>query len=166
MTTSNLRSSRRGCVMSASCVCRWRSSSFFSSRRRHTIFVIQDTPAKRKQYEELLIQTFYLSNSDAKKALNMVRTLLNIRQVHVNEELNSLIVRETSEKMELVKKLIEESDKADAEVYLELELLEVNRTKIKEIGLKLSQYSVTGGIAPAGGEIWGIFTLGRFKKPC
>jgi len=73
----------------------------------NTILVIQDTPAKRKQYEELLIQTFYLSNSDAKKALNMVRTLLNIRQVHVNEELNSLIVRETSEKMELVKRLIE-----------------------------------------------------------
>jgi len=119
----------------------------------NTILVIPDTPAKRKQYEELLIQTFYLSNSDAKKALNMVRTLLNIRQVHVNEELNSLIVRETSEKMELVKRLIEASDKADAEVYLELELLEVNRTKIKEIGLKLSQYSVTGGIAPAGGNM-------------
>ena len=129
----------------------------------NTILVIPDTPAKRKQYEELLIQTFYLSNSDAKKALNMVRTLLNIRQVHVNEELNSLIVRETSEKMELVKRLIEASDKADAEVYLELELLEVNRTKIKEIGLKLSQYSVTGGIAPAGGNIGDIVTLGLLK---
>ncbi len=129
----------------------------------NTILVIQDTPAKRKQYEELLIQTFYLSNSDAKKALNMVRTLLNIRQVHVNEELNSLIVRETSEKMELVKRLIEASDKADAEVYLELELLEVNRTKIKEIGLKLSQYSVKGGIAPAGGNIGDILTLGLLK---
>ena len=125
----------------------------------NTILVIPDTPAKKKQYQELLIQTFYLSNSDAKKAVNMLRTLLNVRQLHVNEELNALIIRETPEKMELVKKLLDGSDKADAEVYLELELLEVNRTKIKELGMKLSQYSVSAGIAPTGGNIGDILTL-------
>lgn len=129
----------------------------------NTILVIPDTPAKRKQYEELVIQSFYLSNSDAKKAVNMLRTLLNIRQVHVNEELNSIIVRETSEKMELVKKLLDANDKADAEVYLDLELLEVNRTKIREMGLKLSQYSVTAGIAPAAGKLGDVLTLGLLK---
>ena len=129
----------------------------------NTILIIPDTPAKKKQYQELLIQTFYLSNSDAKKAVNMLRTLLNIRQVHVNEELNALIVRETPEKMELIKKLIETSDKADAEVYLELELLEVNRTKVKELGMKLSQYSVSGGITSVGGKLGDILTLSTLK---
>ncbi len=130
----------------------------------NTILVIPDTPAKKKQYQELVIQTFYFSNSDAKKAVNMLRTLLNIRQVHVNEELNALIIRETPEKMELVKKLIESSDKADAEIYLELELLEVNRTKIMELGLKLSQYSVSGGITPADGKLGDLLTLSNLKN--
>jgi len=129
----------------------------------NTILIIPDTPAKRKQYEDLLIQIFYLSNADAKKAVNMLRTLLNIRQVHVNEELNALVVRETAEKMELVKKLIDVNDKADAEIYLELELLEVNRSKLREIGLKLSQYSVSAGIAPSGGSLGDILTLGILK---
>jgi len=77
----------------------------------NTVIVVPDNPGKRQQYDELMVQTFYLTDADAKVVVNLVRTILNTRQVFVNEKLNALVIRETPEKIELARKVLEANDR-------------------------------------------------------
>ena len=133
----------------------------------NTVIVIPDNPAKRQQYDELMVQTFYLSDADAKVAVNLLRTILNTRQVFVNEKLNALVVRETPEKIELARKLLAANDRGSAEVEIELEVLEVDRSRLQELGIDLDprQLRVTMGfptsipITNVAGTIYDLSTL-------
>ena len=104
----------------------------------NTIIIIPDTKAKRKQYQDLLIQTFYLSNLKAKKSVNLLRTLLQIKSIYVNEKLNTLVIRDTPEVIELAEKILKANDLADSEVMLDVEILEVARNNTTNLGLDLN----------------------------
>ncbi len=60
-----------------------------------TILIYPQTKEKEKKFEDQVIQTFYLSNIDAKKAVNLLRTMLQLRKIYVHEELNALVIRDT-----------------------------------------------------------------------
>ncbi len=111
----------------------------------NAVIVVPDTPAKRQQYEELTVQTFYLTDADAKVTVNLLRTILNTRQVYVNEKLNAIVVRDTPDKIELARKLLEANDRGGAEVEIDLEVLEVDRTSLQNLGIDISprQFSVS-----------------------
>ncbi len=113
-----------------------------------TVIVIPDTPAKHQQYDDLMVQTFYLNDADAKVTVNLLRTILNTRQIFVNEKLNALVVRETPEKIALAKKLLEANDRGPGEVEIQLEVLEVNRSRLENLGIQLKDesFSVTLGL--------------------
>ena len=113
----------------------------------NTVIVVPDNPGKRQQYDELVVQTFYLTDADAKVVVNLVRTILNTRQVFVNEKLNALVIRETPEKIELARKVLEANDRGVAEVEIDLEVLEIDRESVQNLGIDLSprSYSVTLG---------------------
>ncbi len=112
----------------------------------NTVIIIPKTPAKIKQYQDLVIQTVFLSHIEAKKAVNLLRALLQLKQVHVNEELNALIIRDEPERIKLAQKVIEANDIPDAEVMMEVEIIEVSRDKLSELGLNLSTSSLSAGI--------------------
>ncbi|OGB98485.1 MAG: hypothetical protein A3G35_05970 [candidate division NC10 bacterium RIFCSPLOWO2_12_FULL_66_18] len=115
------------------------SNRLFAKRvADNTVIVVPDTPGKRQQYDELVVQTFYLTDADAKVAVNLVRTILNTRQVFVNEKLNALVVRETPEKLELARKLLAANDRSVGEVEIDLEVLEVDRTRLQNLGIDIS----------------------------
>jgi general secretion pathway protein D len=115
------------------------SNRLFAKRvAANTVIVIPDNPAKRQQYDELMVQTFYLSDADAKVAVNLLRTILNTRQIFVNEKLNALVVRETPEKIELARKLLAANDRSGGEVEVELEVLEVDRNSLQNLGIDIS----------------------------
>lgn len=119
-----------------------------------TIIIYPKTKDKEKQFEDLIIQTFYLSNIDAKKAVNLLRTMLQLRKIYVHEELNALVVRDTAEVIELARQIIAAADRGDSEVLFDLELIEVNRTDDLNFGPKLSTYSVSAGLSnPGSGKI-------------
>ena len=105
----------------------------------NTVVVVPDNPGKRQQYDELFVKTFYLTTADARVAVNLLRTILNTRQVFVNEKLNALVVRDTREKLELVRKLLEANDRGGAEVEIEVEVMEVDRTRLQDLGIQFSQ---------------------------
>ena len=105
----------------------------------NTVVVAPDNPGKRQQYDELFVKTFYLTTADAKVAVNLLRTILNTRQVFVNEKLNALVVRDTKEKLELARKLLEANDRGGGEVEIELEVLEVDRTRLQDLGIQFTQ---------------------------
>ncbi len=110
----------------------------------NTVIVIPDTPAKHLQYDDLMVQTFYLSTAEAKVAVNMLRAILTTRHLFVNEKLNALVVRDTPEKIELARKLLEANDMGGGEVEIELEVLEVSRDKLQELGITFTDRYTIG----------------------
>ena len=113
----------------------------------NAVLVIPDTPAKRQQHEELMVQTFYLTDADAKVTVNLLRTILNTRQVYVNEKLNAIVVRDTPDKIALVKKLLEANDRSAGEVEIDLEVLEVDRNSLQNLGIDISPRQLSVSLA-------------------
>lgn len=112
-----------------------------------TIIVIPDNPSKRREYTEQVIRTFYLSNADVKNVLQGLRAVLGIRSISADPQLNSVTIRDSSDIIAIAEKLIKRADKSKGEVIIDLEILEVNRTKLNEYGLLISSYRVTQSLA-------------------
>lgn len=108
-----------------------------------TVILYSRTPEKVKQYEDMVLRTFHLNHIDAKKAINMVRSMIQIRKVYVNDEANALVMRDTPDVIAVAEKLLEANDVPDAEVVLEMEILEVNDKDAKNLGLLLNTNSVS-----------------------
>jgi general secretion pathway protein D len=108
-----------------------------------TIIIYPKTPEKEKQYEELVVRTFFLNNLDAKKAINLLRTMLQIKKVYVNEDLNAIVIRDVPETVEVAQKILEANDLADSEVILDVEVIELTKSNEDKFGLALSQYAVS-----------------------
>ena len=125
-----------------------------------TILVYPNLPNKLKDYQELTVKSFYLANADVKQTLNLIKTVVKTRDVFVDERLNMLTMRDTPEAIRMAEKLIAAQDLAEPEVMLELEVLEVGRNRLTELGIKYpSQLSV--GVQGAAGA--GSVTLGETK---
>jgi len=114
-----------------------------------TILVIPKTKQKVDQYQDLLIRTFYLSNVKAKEMVNLLRTMLETRRVFVNDELNTIVIRDTPEKIKLAEKIIEANDRRVAEVMFEVEILEIDRTKGSKLGWNFTQNQISATLAPS-----------------
>ncbi|MBI5190395.1 MAG: hypothetical protein HZA22_06945 [Nitrospirae bacterium] len=114
-----------------------------------TIIIIPKTKSKQDQYQDLLIKTYYLTNVMAKDMVNIIRTMLETRRVMINEPLNSVTLRETPEKLELVQKLIEANDRKDSEVVIDVEVMLVDRNNGLNYGVDLPK-GVTASYLPGG----------------
>ncbi|MGB0910187.1 MAG: cohesin domain-containing protein [Nitrospirales bacterium] len=119
-----------------------------------TLLVIPDTKQKREQYQDLKIRTFYLSNAKAKDMANLLRTILETKRVYVNEPLNTVVVRDAPAKLLLAHDIIQANDRGNSEVLFDVEVLEVNRTKTKRIGLNFAKQA-GGGIFPPAAKAFG-----------
>ncbi len=94
-------------------------------------------PINRSQaYEEQFVRSFYLNNLDAKRAMNLVKTVVKSKDVYVDEKLNTLVMRDSAEAIAVAEKLITSQDVADPEVMLEVEVMEINRRNLEDIGIK------------------------------
>ncbi|MBE0577279.1 MAG: hypothetical protein IH613_15475 [Desulfuromonadales bacterium] len=110
-----------------------------------TIIIYPQTREKEKQYDDQVIQTFFLSSIDAKKAVNLLRTMLQLRKVYVHEERNALVVRDKPEVIKLAEQILAAADRENSEVILALELVSVSDADTLKIGTTLSTYSVSVG---------------------
>ncbi|MEO8502744.1 MAG: secretin N-terminal domain-containing protein [Acidobacteriota bacterium] len=116
---------------------------FYKVLDEHSILVAADTPQNRRTYEDLVIQTFFLSNAEVKDVMNQLRSLVDAKKLAPNEQLNAIIIRDTADKVKIAENIIESNDKARSEVVVDIELLQISTDKMREIGLALSNYSVT-----------------------
>lgn len=114
-----------------------------------TIVVAEDNPQNRRDYEDLVIKTFFLSNSDVKEVDKLLRSLIEARRLSTNEQLNAITLRDTADKVAIAEKLITVNDKAKAEVLVDVELLEYDTAGQSEIGMSLSTYSFILGVDTA-----------------
>ena len=111
----------------------------------NTLLIFPNQPAKLREYEELVVRAFFLSNLEAKGALTLVKTLTKSRDVYVDEKLNLLFVRDTPDAIRLVEKILAVADQAEPEVMLEVEILEVKRSRLLDLGVQWpTQLSLLG----------------------
>lgn len=113
----------------------------------HTLLVYPNTSAKQKDYQQTVVRSFQLQNASAKVVADSVRTLLKLKDIVVDEKLNLLIVRESAEMVRLAERVIAAQDIAQSEVMLEVEVLEVSRDRLLELGVQLPG---TASLAPIG----------------
>ena len=111
---------------------------FYKALDEDTIIVADDTPQNRRDYEDLVIKTFFLSNADVKEVDKLLRSLIEARRLSTNEQLNAITLRDTADKVAIAEKLIQTNDKAKAEVLVDVELLEVNSTLTRNLGANIS----------------------------
>ncbi len=115
---------------------------FYKVIDEHTIIIAQDTPQNRRTYEDLVIQTFFLSNSEVKDMMTILRSLVDAKKIATNEQLNAIILRDTADKVKVAERIIEANDKSKAEVVIDVELLQINSLRLRDIGVSLSSYQV------------------------
>jgi general secretion pathway protein D len=102
----------------------------------NTLLIYPAVPAKLKEYRDLVVKGFFLGNTEVKQVVNLVRSMTKTRDVYIDEKLNLLIVRDTPEAVRLVEKLVLLADRPEPEVMLEIEIMEVKRSRLLELGLQ------------------------------
>jgi general secretion pathway protein D len=112
--------------------------NFYRVTAAKTITVIPDTPAKRREYEEEVVRTFYLSNADLKETIDLLRIVIDARRIAPIVATNAITIKDTPERVAAAARVISAVDKARPEVIIDVELLEVARTKLTEYGLQLA----------------------------
>jgi general secretion pathway protein D len=119
--------------------------------------VIPDTPAKRRDFEQQVVKTIFLSNADLKETIDLLRVVLGARRIAPVPGVNALTINDTPDKIAAAERIVDMIDKRRAEVVVEVEILEVDRNRLKEYGIYL-----TSGLDASGTE--GIAS-GVFPNP-
>src|SRR5213592_499739 len=126
--------------------------SFWKPVNRTTILVSPDNQTKRRDYDELVLKTIYMTNSvtstELTEAITTLRTLLNMRYLMSSTTMNAIIVRDTADRVAIAEKIIDDLDKAKPEVLVDATVLEVDRNLARTLGLlppQGTQLAYTGG---------------------
>ncbi len=102
----------------------------------NTLFIYPATAAKQKEYQDLQVRTFQLSNADSKYVQTLLKTVLKVKDVSLDERTNTIVIRDTPDAIKVAEKMIAAHDNPDAEVMLEVEVLEVSRDRLANLGIK------------------------------
>src|SRR5438445_5651630 len=129
------------------------SKAFVKPVTENIIFVIPDQPQKRRDYEEQVVKTFYISNTvqpqDLTEIVTGLRQLLDLKRLQQLNSQNAIIIRDTPDKLLLAEKLIRDIDKAKPEVVVQVEVLEARTDRLRDLGILPGQ-KATIAINPNG----------------
>src|SRR5580693_3462063 len=114
------------------------SKTFWRPVTGNTIFVAQDNPAKRKELEQSVLKTFYLTNlsqpTELQDVVNAIRAVLDVQRVQQLLSQNALVVRGTPDQIALAEKLVEDLDKARPEVIIDIAVMQVSKDRSRTLG--------------------------------
>ena len=115
------------------------SKTFWRPVTSNTIFVATDNPAKRKELEQSVLKTFYLTNlsqpTELQDVVNAIRAVLDVQRVQQLLSQNALVVRGTPDQIALAEKLVEDLDKARPEVIVDIAVMQVSKDRSRTLGL-------------------------------
>lgn len=104
--------------------------------REDAVLVYPSTPQKLKEYQALSVRTFFVANADVKSVSNTLKTIVKLKDMAIDERLGVIVVRDTPEAIRLAERLVAMLDMGDPEVMLEVEVLEVKRSRLMELGIQ------------------------------
>jgi general secretion pathway protein D len=120
----------------------------------NAVLVYPSTPQKLRENQDLVMRVFHLGNADVKQTVNLLRTMVKTKDIFVDERMNMLVIRDTPDVIRIAEKLIGMHDMVDPEVVLEIEILEVSRTKVRELGITYpSTFTGPGGTLAQIGDL-------------
>ena len=115
------------------------SRTFWRPVTKNTIFVASDTQQKRKEIEENVVRTFYLSNisqpTDLQDVVNALRTVIELQRIQQLPSQNAIVIRGTPDQLALAEKLIGDIDKPKPEVVIDVAVMQVSRNKERDLGI-------------------------------
>ena len=114
----------------------------------NTVLVFPSTQQKLKDYQDLMIRSFYFTNTNAKQVSTLLKTMLKTKDIFVDERLNMLVMRDTPEVIRIAEKLVAANDLEDPEVMLEIEVLEVSRSRLQELGIDFPNRIAVNSLIP------------------
>jgi general secretion pathway protein D len=116
------------------------TKAFWKPVTQNIVFVIPDQPQKRRDYEEQVLQTYYLSNTvlpqDLTEIVTGLRQLLDLKRIQQLNSQNAIIIRDTPDKLALAEKIIHDVDNAKPEVVIQVEVLQARREKVYQLGIQ------------------------------
>ncbi|MDO8677566.1 MAG: hypothetical protein Q7R30_03255 [Acidobacteriota bacterium] len=127
---------------------------FYKVLNERTIIIATDSTAKRVQYEEQVIRTFFISHSDATELAQQLTGLIRVAGqavqpvIQPNKTANTITVRATGPVVQIIERMIESNDKPRAEVMVDVQILEVSRERTKSYGLDLGSYAISTVFSP------------------
>jgi general secretion pathway protein D len=127
---------------------------FYKVISPRSVIVVPDNVQKRGQYEEQVIRTFFVSHSDATELAQLLNTVIRVGggqvapMVAANKTANTITVRATTAVMGIIERLVEVNDNPRAEIMVDVQILEVNKTRTKQFGLDLGDYTITTVFSP------------------
>jgi len=115
-----------------------------------TVLLYPNTPEKQREHQEQVIRVFHLSNTDAKSAAAMLRSVLRLKDPYIDERSNIVVLRESPEIVAIAERLIALQDAGDPEVMMEVEVLEITKTRLTELGLNFPDSVTFTPLDPSG----------------
>ncbi len=115
------------------------SRTFWRPVTPNTIFVAQDTQAKRRELEQNVVKTFYLGNvstpTDLQDIVNAIRTVLEVQRIQQIPSQNAIVIKGTPDQLALASKMIDDIDKSKPEVIVDVVVAQVRRDKLRNLGI-------------------------------
>jgi general secretion pathway protein D len=102
----------------------------------NAVLIYPSTAQKLKEYQSLSVRSFYLANADVKSVANTLKTLVKTKDLVTDERLGIIIMRDTPEAIRMAERIVALQDLSDPEVMLEVEILEIKRSKLLELGVQ------------------------------
>ncbi|CAG9259490.1 secretin N-terminal domain-containing protein [Paraburkholderia caribensis] len=119
----------------------------------NTLFIYPATPAKELEYQELKVRTFQLSNVDGKQIQGLLKSLLKLKEVVVDERSNTVTIRGTPDTIRVAEEMIAAQDIPEPEVMMEVQVLEVSHDRMTDLGIEWpNSFTVS---TPATANTWG-----------
>jgi general secretion pathway protein D len=121
---------------------------FYKVLNPRTIIVVPNNAAMHQQYDDLVVQVFYLSHADVNEMTQLINTIMRTPGMPVqpavlpNKTANTLTVRATAQVMAVIERMLRANDRPRAEVIIDIQILEVNRTRARNLGINLSNYAL------------------------
>ena len=139
------------------------TQNFFRVTAPLTVTIIPDTPNKRREYEQEIVRTFYLSHADVAETIDLLRLVIDLRRLAPITATNSISIKDTPERIAAAAKLLRAIDKARPEVVIEVQLLETDRQTLREYGLQFANIG-TAGISAVAGLTQQSLTLDQIRR--
>jgi len=115
------------------------SKAFWKPVTENIIFVIPDQPAKRRDYEENIVRTFYLSNTvqaqDLTEIVTGLRQLLDLKRIQQLNGQNAIVIRASPDQLAVADKIIKDIDKAKPEVVIQVQVVEARVDRARNLGI-------------------------------
>jgi general secretion pathway protein D len=117
----------------------YQTKSFWKAVTPNTLLIIQDTPANRRDYQDEVLKTVYLSNpleaADRTAITTALKQILGLQRIIDNPDSNAIIIRDTPDKVAAAEKLIHDLDRGKAEILIEVAVVEADRNRVRDLGL-------------------------------